>query len=76
MLVPTKHENLNKNILVVGSYIIEKISKKVKIIDMILEDYCKELDITDIDVFYNAMTFLYCIGAIEVSDNTVRLIKK
>ncbi|GAB6136871.1 ABC-three component system middle component 6 [Halanaerobaculum tunisiense] len=76
MLVPTKHENLDMNILVVGSYIVKKILNGRVLIESILEEYCKENQNPDIDIFYNALTFLYCIEAIEVSGYTVRLIER
>jgi len=76
MLVPAKHEKLEKNIIVVGSFIIEQLLKGVELIENILENYLNNNKDTDIDVFYDAMTFLFCVDAIEVSSCTVRLIRK
>jgi hypothetical protein len=76
MLIPTKHEKLENNILVVGAFIIEELLNGTQFIETILENYIKKKKDADIDTFYDSLLFLYCIDAIDVSNYTVRLINK
>ena len=76
MLVPMKHEKLETNILVIGAFIIEQLLSGVELTENILENYIKNNKVNDIDAFYDAMIFLYCIDAIELTNYTVRVVQR
>lgn len=75
MLVPTKHENLNINILVMGSKVLKKVNKRSIHIETLIKDLRTEDSNCDINIVYNVLTFLDLIDAIDVTDNYVRVKK-
>jgi len=66
MLIPTKHENLNKNSLVIGSGIISYLKKhKSENIETLFQLIRKDRQIT-LDQFINTMTFLWLSKIVSV----------
>lgn len=74
MIVPTKHENIETNILVIASKIISFLKQKDFIIEDILSRFKKENEMFSPNKIIDALTFLYCIGVIEIDEFTVRKI--
>lgn len=73
MIIPTKHEVLNKNILVIGAAIIELLLEQKRTI----EDLQMELDrISNVDVdaekLLDTLTFLYAADLVNVNEGLVR----
>lgn len=64
MIVPTKHEKLNKNILVIGANIISILKNNRMDIEALFNKLKKNIEI-DLDHFYNTITFLWLIGAVK-----------
>lgn len=75
MIIPTKHEDLGMNIIVVGSIILEKVKNKDYFIEEILQECKNQNKNLDFSKVCNALTFLFCIGAIEIDEYMVRIIK-
>lgn len=74
MLLPTKHENLEKNLLVLGSDIIFILKKEKQNIENLFQKI-KNKKSVNIDQFYNALTFLWLAEIIEQDDFNLKLKK-
>ncbi len=64
MLIPTKYENINYNLLVLGAYIISLLKKKpynieelFQVINKIKEE--KKKTLINLDQYFNTLTFLW-----------------
>ncbi len=64
MIIPTKYENINKNILILGSKIIKELKKQPYNIDSLYKKLKKDLNIS-IDIFYDTITFLWLSDIID-----------
>jgi hypothetical protein len=74
MIIPTKHENLNKNLMVIGAYIIEILVGQHRTIDDIHVELSKQSGVNfDIEKLFDALTFLYATDLIYVDRGLVRL---
>ncbi len=58
MLIPGKYENLNKNLLVIGSHVIAKLKKRSYNIEELFQLLKKEVGI-NLDQYFNCLTFLW-----------------
>lgn len=67
MLVPTKHEKLSDNLLVVGSEILNSLKKKSYNVEDLFTKVRKDRTI-NVDQFYNVLTFLWLVDAVDVDD--------
>ncbi len=74
MLVPTKHENLDHNILVLGGDIIKSLKGKRLDIEHLYQKISSDKEVT-IDTFYNTLTFLWLAEILEVKDFYLELTK-
>jgi hypothetical protein len=75
MLIPTKYENLNKNLLVLGSEIILRLKKKPLNIEDLYQTLKKEINIS-LDQFYNCLTFLWLADILILENSRLYLKKK
>lgn len=74
MLIPTKHENLSSNTLVVGAEILHTLKKSpFSTEDLFLKT--KNIKKIGIDQFYNTLTFLWLIDAITIDEHHISLKK-
>jgi Fe2+ or Zn2+ uptake regulation protein len=64
MIIPSKYENLNKNILVIGSEIINLLKKQSFNIENLYQRIKKKKDI-NFDTFYDTLTFLWLSEIID-----------
>jgi hypothetical protein len=64
MLIPTKYENLDRNLLVVGSNILSILKKKSLSMDALFVELQKITSI-DMDIYLDSLVFLYCAGFID-----------
>lgn len=75
MFVPNKYENLHKSTIVLGANIITLLKKSdYNIEDLFqeLKQICKELSLNQ---YYNVLTFLWLINAIDLQEFTIKLRK-
>ena len=74
MIFPTKHENLEKNLLVLGSDIIYILKKDKQNI----EDLFQKIKVkknASLDQFYNTITFLWLSDIIDQDNFSIKLKK-
>lgn len=71
MITPTKHQNLNSNILVMGAEILNLIKKN----DFTLEELFQNAKNTfqvNLESFFDVLTFLWLIEAITINDKSIK----
>lgn len=76
MLVPTKHENLNKNTLVLGGEIIKYLKLQGDSSIEAVFQYIKDRHDISIEKFYDTITYLWLIDFIKLSEAALQLNKK
>ena len=71
MLIPSKHENLNNSIIIVGAKIIELLKKEPQNIEWVFKKIRAEKK-TKISLarYYDAITFLWLTNIIDYNSNT------
>ena len=67
MLIPTKHENLEKNILVIWWDILYLIKKRVYNIESLFQEL-KNIKSISLEEYYDAITFLWTSDLINIID--------
>jgi len=72
MLIPTKYENLNKNLLVIGSRIIAKLKACSYNIEDLFQILKKE-EAINLDQYFNCLTFLWLADILVLENFKVRL---
>lgn len=74
MLLPTKHEVLDKNILVLGADIVQFLKRNgTSSLDEVYE-YLKKKKEISLDKFYDTVLFLWLIGFVDCIDVTLSLV--
>ncbi|OFY22721.1 MAG: hypothetical protein A2W98_05375 [Bacteroidetes bacterium GWF2_33_38] len=74
MLIPTKHENLQQNILVVGAVIITFLKKKSYNIEALFQKIKNGKNVS-LDQYYNTLVFLWLSDIIELEEFYIKLKK-
>lgn len=64
MIIPTKYENLNKNILVIGYQITKELKRQPYNIDTLYQKIKKDINIS-LETFYDTITFLWLSNIVE-----------
>jgi hypothetical protein len=70
MLIPTKHQDLSKNVLVLGADILHYIRKDEYILEELYQELRKEKNI-DLDTFLDTITFLWLIDSVNYKGNVI-----
>lgn len=70
MLLPTKHQDLNNNILVIGADILHLLKHEKYTLEEMFQRTNVECNIS-LEVYFDTLTFLWLINAIEVSNNII-----
>lgn len=71
MLLPTKYENLEKNILVLGADILFILKRRRYNIEELFQKM-KDLKSINLDQYYNTLTFLWLIDSIELNEHLIQ----
>lgn len=74
MLKPTVHENLQKNILVVGATILALLKKRSYNIENLYQEIRK--DDINVERYYDTLTFLWTANLIKVEEFYLHIQKK
>jgi len=74
MLLPTKYENLNYNILILGAHTIRYIKNGVNNIEDLFQKL-KEKHNVDLDLFFDIITFLWLSNIIIYKNYSITLNK-
>ncbi|WP_420573470.1 ABC-three component system middle component 6 [Kordia sp.] len=70
MIIPTKHQNIKLNPMVLGADILFLLRKE----DFTMEELYQSIKITnsiDLDSFYDTITYLWLIEAITIDKNKI-----
>lgn len=67
MLIPSKYENINKNLLVLGAKIIQILKKSPYNIEVLFQKIKEESEIS-VEQYFDAITFLW-LSDILITDN-------
>lgn len=68
MLIPSKHEKLDRNILVIGSDILNLLKSRGFNVETLFQDI-KRLKSIGLDQYYNTITFLWLSGFINLKQD-------
>ncbi|MEO9533218.1 MAG: ABC-three component system middle component 6 [Crocinitomicaceae bacterium] len=75
MIIPTKHEKLTNNVVVVGADVLHAIRNEPLSLEKIYQELRKENSVK-IEIVFDAILFLWLIEAINMEGNIVSKIKK
>jgi len=75
MIIPSKYDNINKNILVIGYKVIKELKKQPYNIDRLYQKLKKEINIS-LELFYDVLTFLWLAEIIEKEKYQIFLKRK
>lgn len=75
MLIPTKYENLNKNLLVSGADIISHLKKKPYNIEVLFQCMKKEKGM-NLNQYFNCLTFLWLADILVLENADLKLVNK
>ncbi len=70
MLTPTKHQDLNNNVLVIGAEILFLVKKKDYTIEELFQKSKINLKI-NLELYFDVLTFLWLIGSIAINEKTI-----
>ncbi|MDD2224749.1 MAG: hypothetical protein PHP97_01125 [Candidatus Shapirobacteria bacterium] len=76
MLLPTKHEILKNNELVIGAKIINLLSKKTSVNITDLFEETVKIDSISLNQFYDTLTFLWLADIVILEKFKVQLLKR
>ena len=71
MILPDKYEDLNKSFIVLGYRVLKEVKKKDYPV-MKLYEHINKTENIDILYFYDVLTFLWILDAIEINFNIIR----
>jgi hypothetical protein len=74
MLIPTKHENLNQNAMVIGANVLLHLKKRNLNIETLFQKIKSEKSIT-LEQYYNTLLFLWLAELIKLEGYLVSLKK-
>jgi hypothetical protein len=76
MFLPNKHEDLHKSTIVIGADILKSLKKQNYNIEELLQEirHSYQKDISS-NQYYNTLTFLWLIDAVELNGFTIKLRK-
>ncbi|MCD4792029.1 MAG: hypothetical protein K8R54_02255 [Bacteroidales bacterium] len=74
MIIPSKYENLNKNILVIGYKLTRLLKKQSYNIENLYIKIKKEVDIS-FDTYYDTLTFLWLSEIVDKNEFQIYLKK-
>jgi len=70
MLIPSKHEKLDNNVLVLGADLLGLLKRKSHNVESLFQD-AKRIKTLSLDQYYNTLTFLWSSGLIELQHHQV-----
>lgn len=74
MLLPSKYEDLNSNLIVVGAYIIETLKRRPYNVEDLFQVLRNKYNI-NLEQYFNAITFLWLSDIIILNTFQITLIK-
>lgn len=77
MVLPHPESDLSMNLMVLGTDILKFLKgqkNQFTLIENVLSDFLKRDSRRNVDMFLNALSFLFCFGLVEQRDYKVRLV--
>lgn len=74
MIIPTKHQNLSDNALVLGADILHLLRKENLPVENVIKEI-KEIHSVKTDFILDAIVFLWILGALKMETNLLIRIK-
>lgn len=75
MLLPSKYEDLNSNLIVVGAYIIEILQRRSYNVEDLFQVLRNKHNI-NLEQYFNAITFLWLSEIVMLNTFQISLLKK
>ncbi len=75
MILPTKHLQLDKSLLAIGGRILNALPRP-RTITSTWEEVRRDYEGLPFESFALALTFLYTIGAVETTDELIRIARR
>lgn len=70
MLLPTKHQNLSNNIMVIGADVLHIIKNETLTVEELFQKIKNERQMS-LEMLFDTITFLWLIDAVEYSENKI-----
>lgn len=70
MLIPSKHEKLENNIIVIGADLLNLLNRRSHNIESLFQDV-KRIKTLSLDQYYNSLAFLWLSGLIELRQHQI-----
>lgn len=70
MIIPTKHQNLNHNPMVLGADVLFLLRKQNLTLEELYQSLRKTINL-DLDLFYDTLTYLWLIDSISMNKNKI-----
>ncbi|MBU0894662.1 MAG: hypothetical protein KKB88_04425 [Nanoarchaeota archaeon] len=68
MLIPTKHQKLNENLISIGSELLKEIKKGDKFVEDLFDNFKDRHERIHLDNFFLALIFLWLVDAINMEE--------
>lgn len=75
MLLPSKYEDLNSNLIVIGAYIIEVLKRRPYNVEDLFQVLRNKYNI-NLEQYFNAITFLWLTEIVNLNTFQISLLKK
>lgn len=72
MIIPTKHQNLKSNPLIIGADILYILKSEKEILIEDLYQKMKTLEQLDLNIFFDTLTFLWLIDSIDINKGIIQ----
>lgn len=72
MIIPTKHEKLDENILVLGASILKLLKKKTYLVDDLFRKI-QETQYVQLDKFFDTVLMLWLLDFVTLHNNIIRI---
>lgn len=72
MLIPSKYEDINSNLLVIGSHIIKELKKRSYNIEDLFQRL-KKYYLVNLEQYFNAITFLWLADIVTLNTYQISL---
>ncbi|WP_417958470.1 ABC-three component system middle component 6 [Flagellimonas yonaguniensis] len=70
MIIPTKHQNLDLNPMVLGADILFIIRNKDLTLEELYQELKKQINL-NLDLYYDTLTYLWLLNSIDLNKNKI-----
>lgn len=75
MLLPTKHQKLNENLISIGAEILIDLKRKDMFIEDLFSEFKSKYKTLHLDNFFLTLIFLWLVDAIKIENSIVKIKK-